>query len=164
MFPGLLPIFLHSCEIKAGSGLGTRLTLTPSYTHTLPPSLPPILTPSHPHSLLHSHPPPSLPPTPPQMPWASQLSLVRAVWRWRRKGGSAWKPSHYATLATSSIATACSFSCAFLASGTILCMTTQPLFLRSSKMWVGFVSPSQESWNQISVRVGNETGLELYQP
>ena len=66
MFPGLLPIFLHSCEVKSGSGLGTRLTLTPSYTHTLPPSLPPILTPSHSHSLLHSHPPtltPSYTPT-----------------------------------------------------------------------------------------------------
>ena len=25
MVPGLLPIFLHSCEIKSGSGLGTRL-------------------------------------------------------------------------------------------------------------------------------------------
>ena len=25
MFPGLLPIFLHSCEIKSGSGPGTRL-------------------------------------------------------------------------------------------------------------------------------------------
>ena len=25
MVPGLLPIFLHGCEIKAGSGLGTRL-------------------------------------------------------------------------------------------------------------------------------------------
>ena len=23
--PGLLPIFLHGCEIKSGSGLGTRL-------------------------------------------------------------------------------------------------------------------------------------------
>ena len=26
MVPGLLPIFLHGCEIKSGSGLGTRLT------------------------------------------------------------------------------------------------------------------------------------------
>ena len=26
MIPGLLPIFLHNCEIKFGSGLGTRLT------------------------------------------------------------------------------------------------------------------------------------------
>ena len=25
MVPGLLPIFLHGCEIKSGSGLGTRL-------------------------------------------------------------------------------------------------------------------------------------------
>ena len=25
MIPGLLPIFLHGCEIKSGSGLGTRL-------------------------------------------------------------------------------------------------------------------------------------------
>ena len=25
LIPGLLPIFLHSCEIKSGSGLGTRL-------------------------------------------------------------------------------------------------------------------------------------------
>ena len=25
MFPGLLPIFLHGCEIKSGSVLGTRL-------------------------------------------------------------------------------------------------------------------------------------------
>ena len=25
MVPGLLPIFLHSCEIKSGTGLGTRL-------------------------------------------------------------------------------------------------------------------------------------------
>ena len=25
MIPGLLPIFLHSCEIKSGSGLGTRI-------------------------------------------------------------------------------------------------------------------------------------------
>ena len=28
MIPGLLPIFLHGCEIKSGSGLGTRLRLT----------------------------------------------------------------------------------------------------------------------------------------
>ena len=114
----------------------------------------------HTPSLPHTHTlPPSLPSTLPQMPWASRVSLVRAVWRWGRKGGSTWKPSNYATLATSSIATACSFSCAFLASGTILCTTTRRLFLRSSKMWVGFVSPSQESW---SVRIGNETGMVLY--
>ena len=25
LIPGLLPIFLYSCEIKSGSGLGTRL-------------------------------------------------------------------------------------------------------------------------------------------
>ena len=25
MVPGLLPIFLHGCEIKSGSGLGTKL-------------------------------------------------------------------------------------------------------------------------------------------
>ena len=25
LIPGLLPIFLHGCEIKSGSGLGTRL-------------------------------------------------------------------------------------------------------------------------------------------
>ena len=25
MIPGLLPIFLHGCEIKSGGGLGTRL-------------------------------------------------------------------------------------------------------------------------------------------
>ena len=25
LVPGLLPIFLHGCEIKSGSGLGTRL-------------------------------------------------------------------------------------------------------------------------------------------
>ena len=28
MVPGLLPIFLHGCEIKSGSGLGTRLEWT----------------------------------------------------------------------------------------------------------------------------------------
>ena len=28
MVPGLLPIFLHGCEIKSGSGLGTRLVAT----------------------------------------------------------------------------------------------------------------------------------------
>ena len=27
LIPGLLPIFLHGCEIKSGSGLGTRLVL-----------------------------------------------------------------------------------------------------------------------------------------
>ena len=27
LIPGLLPIFLHSCEIKSGSSLGTRLTV-----------------------------------------------------------------------------------------------------------------------------------------
>ena len=43
MFPGLLPIYLYGCEVKSGSGLGTRLTLIPSYTH------PPTLTPSHSH-------------------------------------------------------------------------------------------------------------------
>ena len=52
MFPGLLPIFLHSCAIKSGSGLGMRLhsfppTFTCSYIHTLPQSHPPTLTPSY---------------------------------------------------------------------------------------------------------------------
>ena len=28
LIPGLLPIFLHGCEIKSGSGLGTRLVIT----------------------------------------------------------------------------------------------------------------------------------------
>ena len=32
MVPGLLPIFLHGCEIKSGSGLGTRLKVTPTKT------------------------------------------------------------------------------------------------------------------------------------
>ena len=37
LVPGLLPIFLHGCKIKSGSGLGTRLGYPPvhSYTHTL---------------------------------------------------------------------------------------------------------------------------------
>ena len=29
MFPGLLPIFLHGCKTKSGSGLGVRLTVQP---------------------------------------------------------------------------------------------------------------------------------------
>ena len=28
LIPGLLPIFLHGCEIKSGCGLGTRLVLS----------------------------------------------------------------------------------------------------------------------------------------
>ena len=28
MIPGLLPIFLHGCEIKSGRGLGTRLAFS----------------------------------------------------------------------------------------------------------------------------------------
>ena len=31
MFPGLLPIFLHVCEIKSGSGLRTSLGLNEMY-------------------------------------------------------------------------------------------------------------------------------------
>ena len=34
-FPGHSQIFLHSCEIKSGSGLGTRLGLCYEYTHCL---------------------------------------------------------------------------------------------------------------------------------
>ena len=33
LIPGLLPIFLHNCEIKSGSGLGTRLV--PFFTSQL---------------------------------------------------------------------------------------------------------------------------------
>ena len=29
LIPGLLPIFLHGCEIKSGRGLGTRLHVAP---------------------------------------------------------------------------------------------------------------------------------------
>jgi len=32
MIPGLLPIFLHSCKIKSGSGLGMRLTWKCAHT------------------------------------------------------------------------------------------------------------------------------------
>ena len=32
MFLGLLPIFLHVCEIKSGSGLGMSLGLNEMYT------------------------------------------------------------------------------------------------------------------------------------
>ena len=35
MFPGLLPIFLHICEMKSGSGLGMRLSFNEMYTAKL---------------------------------------------------------------------------------------------------------------------------------
>ena len=35
MFPGLPPIFLHGCEIKSGSGLGTRLGCMTTTVHLL---------------------------------------------------------------------------------------------------------------------------------
>ena len=34
LIPGLLPIFLHSCEIKYGRGLGTRLCPSSSNEYT----------------------------------------------------------------------------------------------------------------------------------
>ena len=46
MIPGLLPIFLHSCGSKSGSGLGTRLVshgqtqpLWVGTAHTRPPTM-----------------------------------------------------------------------------------------------------------------------------
>ena len=46
MFPGLLPIFLHGCEIKSGSALGRGYTHSLLHSHSLPHSHPPTLTPS----------------------------------------------------------------------------------------------------------------------
>ena len=50
LLPGLLPIFLHGCEIKSGRGLGTRLTHTTFLLSLLHPS--PLFPPPFPFPLL----------------------------------------------------------------------------------------------------------------
>ena len=64
MVPGLLPIFLHGCEIKVGSGLGTRLGPLYIFETTLSEDVckhdeyqtdPHTHTHAHMHTHMHAH-------------------------------------------------------------------------------------------------------------